>query len=140
MGGIRMNNLDDNMIIKKIEIDKNHIENFPLEIEDGTKRSKKKFHEKAVNDRNEYVNRQRTLFDRYRIEIENDNLLNFRDEFYKKYGYTNDFWPTYVTGSTNDVSRSVINLYDNTIQLPQNSKQKPSFPESRESDDGQYSD
>ena len=28
------------------------------------------------------------LMDRVRIEIENDNLLNFRDEFYKKYGYT----------------------------------------------------
>ncbi len=67
-----MSSLDDNMIIKKIEINKNHIENFPLEIEDGTKRSKQKFHEKAVNDRNEYVNRQRTLFDRYRIEIENE--------------------------------------------------------------------
>ena len=28
------------------------------------------------------------LMDRVRIEIENDNLLNFRDEFYKNYGYT----------------------------------------------------
>ena len=28
------------------------------------------------------------LMERVRIEIENDNLLNFRDEFYKKYGYT----------------------------------------------------
>ncbi len=28
------------------------------------------------------------LMDRVRIEIENDNLLNFRDEFYKKYGYS----------------------------------------------------
>ena len=27
------------------------------------------------------------LMDRVRIEIENDNLLNFRDEFYKNYGY-----------------------------------------------------
>lgn len=73
-----MNNLDDNMIFKKIEIDKNHIDNFPLEIEDGTKRSKKKFHEKAVNDRNEYVNRQRTLFDRYRIEIENEMVQRIK--------------------------------------------------------------
>ena len=30
------------------------------------------------------------LMDRVRIEIENDNLLNFRDEFYKKYGYTKE--------------------------------------------------
>ena len=28
------------------------------------------------------------LMERVRIEIERDNLLNFRDEFYKKYGYT----------------------------------------------------
>ena len=30
------------------------------------------------------------LMDRVRIEIENDNLLSFRDEFYKKYGYTKE--------------------------------------------------
>ena len=28
------------------------------------------------------------LMERVRIEIENDNLLNFRDEFYQKYGYS----------------------------------------------------
>ena len=28
------------------------------------------------------------LMERVRIEIENDNLLNFRAEFYEKYGYT----------------------------------------------------
>ena len=27
------------------------------------------------------------LMERVKIEIENDNLANFRDEFYKKYGY-----------------------------------------------------
>jgi hypothetical protein len=26
--------------------------------------------------------------ERVRIEIENDNLLTFKNEFYKKYGYT----------------------------------------------------
>ena len=30
------------------------------------------------------------LMERVRIEIENDNLLNFKNEFYKKYGYTKD--------------------------------------------------
>lgn len=30
------------------------------------------------------------LMEKVRIEIENDNLLNFRDEFYKKYGYTKE--------------------------------------------------
>ena len=30
------------------------------------------------------------LMERVRIEIENDNLLNFKEEFYKKYGYTDE--------------------------------------------------
>ena len=30
------------------------------------------------------------LMERVRIEIENDNLLEFRNRFYKKYGYTNE--------------------------------------------------
>ena len=30
------------------------------------------------------------LMERVRIEIENDHLLNFRNEFYKKYGYTEE--------------------------------------------------
>ena len=30
------------------------------------------------------------LIERVKIEIENDNLLNFRNEFYKKYGYTKE--------------------------------------------------
>ena len=30
------------------------------------------------------------LMGRVRIEIENDNLLNFKNEFYKQYGYTNE--------------------------------------------------
>ena len=30
------------------------------------------------------------LMERVKIEIENDNLLNFKDEFYKKYGYITD--------------------------------------------------
>ena len=29
------------------------------------------------------------LMERVRIEIENDNLINFRNDFYKKYGYVN---------------------------------------------------
>ena len=30
------------------------------------------------------------LMERVRIEIENDNLLNFKTEFYKQYGYTKE--------------------------------------------------
>ena len=28
--------------------------------------------------------------ERVKIEIENDNLLSFREEFYRKYGYTKE--------------------------------------------------
>ena len=67
-----MNNLENHAILKEIEIDKNHIENFQLETEEGTKRSKEKFHAKAVEDRNEYVNHQKNKFEEYRVEIENE--------------------------------------------------------------------
>ena len=30
------------------------------------------------------------VMERVKIEIEHDNLLNFRNEFYKKYGYTKE--------------------------------------------------
>ena len=30
------------------------------------------------------------LMERVKIEIENDNLLNFKNEFYKQYGYTKE--------------------------------------------------
>lgn len=66
--------LEDISIIKEIDIDKNHIDNFVLESEEGTKRSKKKFHEKAVNDRNSYVGKQHALFEQYRIACENEMI------------------------------------------------------------------
>ena len=43
-------------ILEQIEIDKTHIDDFPLETEEGTKRAKEKFYEKAVIERNQYVN------------------------------------------------------------------------------------
>ncbi len=67
-----MDNLSDNVIVKEIGINENHIENFQLETEEGTKRTKEKFHLNAVNERNDYVQRQRTLFDQYRIACENE--------------------------------------------------------------------
>ena len=30
--------------------------------------------------------------EKVKIEIENDNLLTFKEEFYKKYGYTKECW------------------------------------------------
>ncbi len=67
-----MNNLDNHFIMKLIDIDKVHIENFVLETEEGTKRYKEKFYFKSVNDRNEYVNRQISIFKKYLNDIENE--------------------------------------------------------------------
>ena len=57
-----MNKVDELPITKEINIDKNHIDNFKLETETGTKRLKEKFHKEAVNNRNNYVNRQLNIF------------------------------------------------------------------------------
>ena len=52
-------------ILEQIEIDKTHIDDFPLETEEGTKRAKEKFYEKAVIERNQYVNRHIKIFEEY---------------------------------------------------------------------------
>ena len=67
-----MNNLDNHSIMKLIDIDKIHIENFVLKTEEGTKRYKEKFYLKSVNDRNKYVNRQINIFKKYLNDIENE--------------------------------------------------------------------
>ena len=67
-----MNNLENHPILKLIEIDKNHIENFVLETEEGTKRFKEKFNLKAINDRNEYVNREIKRFTEYKNILEHE--------------------------------------------------------------------
>ena len=66
-----MSNLDDHSVMKLIEIDKKHIENFVLETEEGTKRYREKFHLKAVCERNEYVHRQIDIFHKYLHDTEN---------------------------------------------------------------------
>ena len=55
-------------ILEQIEIDKTHINDFPLETEEGTKRAKEKFYEKAVTERNQYVEKQIQTFEEYSNE------------------------------------------------------------------------
>lgn len=74
----KMNLNEDHPIMKQIEIDRNHIENFVLETEEGTKKTKKKFHEKAVHDRNQYIQRQKSLFDQYRIQYKNEIIVHYK--------------------------------------------------------------
>ena len=52
-------------IKKEIEINENHIENFPLETETGTKKMKEKFHQKAVQERNAYIEKELEKFKGY---------------------------------------------------------------------------
>lgn len=73
-----MNNLEDNSIVKRIEIDKNHIDQFVLETEEGTKRSREKFHREASEQRNRYVNSQISLFERYFSDIKREISLRLR--------------------------------------------------------------
>ena len=47
-----MNKVDELPITKEINIDKNHIDNFKLETETGTKRVKEKFHKYSAVDSN----------------------------------------------------------------------------------------
>ena len=69
-----MSNMDDFSIVKEIEIDHTHIDNFVMETNEGTKRTKEKFHNEAVNNRNDYVQRQRSIFSQYKIECENEMI------------------------------------------------------------------
>ena len=56
-------------ISRAIEIDKNHINNFPLESEVGTKRMKENFHKNAVIQRNNYVKQQQDIFNLYTKKV-----------------------------------------------------------------------
>ena len=67
-----MNNLDSHSIMNLIEIDKRHIENFVLQTEEGTKRYKEKFHLRAANECNTYINREINIFQNCLENIENE--------------------------------------------------------------------
>lgn len=69
----------NNTITKQIEINKNHIDNFALETDEGTKKVKEKFHLKAIQDRNNYVNAQHVVFDKYKVLIENELVERFKN-------------------------------------------------------------
>lgn len=74
-----MSKVDELPITKEINIDKNHIDNFKLETETGTKRVKEKFHKEAVNNRNNYVNRQLNIFSNYKIQLENEMVKRVKN-------------------------------------------------------------
>ena len=57
-----MSSLDGGTFVKIIDADHNHIDSFVLETEEGTKRTKDKFHREASESRNSYVNQQLGYF------------------------------------------------------------------------------
>lgn len=64
-------------IKEQIEINENHINNFPLETTTGTKKMKEKFHKKAVEERNAYIKKELPKFKGYQkdVYIELDNYV-----------------------------------------------------------------
>lgn len=73
------NNLDSNSIAIKIDINKKHVDNYVLETDDGTKRTKEKFYKQAATSRNEYINNQHIIFDKYLVEIKNELAYRFKN-------------------------------------------------------------
>ena len=65
-----MSKIDELSIVKEINIDKVHIDNFKMDTEQGTKRVKEKFHKEAVINRNNYINKENVKFSNYKILLE----------------------------------------------------------------------
>ena len=56
-------------IKQEIEINENHINNFQLETTTGTKKMKEKFHKKAVEERNAYIEKELKKFKDYQKQV-----------------------------------------------------------------------
>ena len=63
-------------IVKKIDIDKTHIDNYVLETEEGTKRTKEKFYREASEQRNAYINNQLQEFQKSKGVLEKGRETN----------------------------------------------------------------
>ena len=59
----------DNYIVNEIDIDKNHLDNFVLDTEEGTKKMKEAFHAKAAAEKNEYIEKRKDVFSFYQACI-----------------------------------------------------------------------
>lgn len=73
-----MSSLSNLSIIKKIEIDENHINNYILETDKGTKKTKEKFHKNAVNQRNNYINKQQIYFSKVQVLLRNEIVKRYQ--------------------------------------------------------------
>ena len=75
-----MSSLNEIKIMKEIEVDKNHIDNFVLDTEEGTKRTKEKFYRQAAEQRNSYVEKQKEQFELYLAKIKDEMRARFQNE------------------------------------------------------------
>ena len=91
----------DSSICKAIEIGTNHINNFQLESEEGTKRTKAKFRTLAIGQRNNYVKKQMGDF--------SDLKLKLLDEIQLRY---DRLMPTDNTATFNSMESNVKNLFE----------------------------
>lgn len=73
-----MSKIDELSIVKEINIDKVHIDNFKMDTEQGTKRVKEKFHKEAVINRNNYINKENVKFSNYKILLENEMVKRIK--------------------------------------------------------------
>lgn len=103
-----MSLLNDVSIVKEIEVDKNHIDNFPLESEKGTKKLREKFHRNAVVERNKYVEKQSKVFNYFsrRIYFELDSRVA------KLLPINNDTMFTEMENTINKYENLVIDIND----------------------------
>ena len=67
-----MSDLGSLSIVKKMEIDKKHIDNFVMETEEGTKRTKEKFHREACEQRNSYIHKQEEYYNTCLNEVKSE--------------------------------------------------------------------
>ena len=72
-----MSDIFKDKVLSEIDIDKDHIEKFPLETDEGTKNIKEKFHKKAVIDRNNYINKEIDKFKSYGVLVYNEMRKRF---------------------------------------------------------------
>lgn len=61
--------LNDTCIMREIDINKTHITNFPIETDKGTKKMKETFYKNAVNNRNNYILKEKTKFIEYQKRV-----------------------------------------------------------------------
>lgn len=88
-------------IKKEIEVNENHIDNFPLETETGTKKLKEKFHKKAVEERNAYIKKEIPKFKDYQ-----------RETYQQLDNYVKSVFPIDKTQEYEDTSKKIEEIFN----------------------------